>query len=326
MQDWLSLHTSPQSNADDAWYLSFAQHLVDKLQGSPLLADLTAEDYKDLALLLTVYLEDSVSENGGWCRFRSRMKELYQRPLPFYKVDADRYLEDEINCEDIQFLIWTFMAIPQDRIGDDYILFDPFDKQLIELAKQAYNWLDEAFEEAPVTDAKSTDWVMDASVMAQKLTALPSVNVADCSSDSAKRLLEHTGGYPLVFIDTYENLLTFLVDVLKWENKKEELMPEMKYYKNFVVYANAKGILLAPEIAVYFESPKNPLFNQVWAEEDSHLLYIEKGSCPYDLLKYGTQHGYLEHAVLPFENGKSILRENMDFLSRWYLEEFYEAE
>ena len=326
MQDWLSLHTNPQSNADDAWYLNFAQNLVDKLQDSPLLADFTAEDYKDLALLFAVYLEDSISENGGWCRFRNRMKELYGKPLPFYTVQGDDYLEDEINLADIQFVIWSFMAIPQERIGDDYILFDPFDKQLLELAKQVYNWLDEVFEDAPVTEGMSNDWIMDASVLAQKMTSLPSVNIADCKSDSAKRLLEFTGGYPLMFIDTYDKLLAFLVDVLKWENKKEQLMPEMKYYKNFVVYANAKGILLAPEIAVYFESEKNALFNQTWAEEDSHLLYIEKGSCPYDLLKYGTKHGYLEHAVLPFENGKSILRENMDFITRWYLEEFYEGE
>ena len=161
MQDWLSLHTYPQSGPDDQWYLNFAQNLLPVLNKSELLKEFSSEEYKDLAVVLTVYLEDAVSEGGGWSRFREEIKRLYNCVLPFYTIDKDSYFEDEINVADIQFIIWSFLACPQDGIGDDYILIDPFDTELLQLAKDVYAVLDEAFEDAPVTEAESADWIMD---------------------------------------------------------------------------------------------------------------------------------------------------------------------
>lgn len=324
MQDWLSLHTYPQSGPDDQWYLNFAQNLLPVLNKSELLKEFSSEEYKDLAVVLTVYLEDAVSEGGGWSRFREEIKRLYNCVLPFYTIDKDSYFEDEINVADIQFIIWSFLACPQDGIGDDYILIDPFDTELLQLAKDVYAVLDEAFEDAPVTEAESADWIMDMDQLREKLKPVPSIDMEKISSASAKNMLTANDGYPLSFIASYKELVDFFINVLKWDDKKDLLMPEMAHNKNFIVYANARGILIAPEIAVYFDSPHNTLYRADMSEE-SYLLFIEQGSCPFDLLKYGVQEGYLNHAALPFTNGKQILDQNRDFISRWYLGEFYEG-
>lgn len=325
MQDWLSLHTYAQSGSDDQWYLNFAQSLIPMLQKNELLKEFSNEEYKDLAVVIAVYLEDAVSEGGGWTRFRNEIKRLYQRVLPFYTVDNSSYFEDEINAVDLQFIIWSFLSCPQDGIGDDYILVDPFDADILRLADDVYAALDDVFEEAPITDGLSADWVMDMQQLKEKLKPVPSVDINKVSSASAKNMLIANDGYPLSFIKSYSELVEFFINVLKWDDKKDSLMPEMAHNKNFVVYANARGVLIAPEIAVYFDAPTNELYRSDMSEAESYLLFIEQGSCPFDLLKYGVQEGYLHHAALPFTNGKEILESNRDFISRWYLGEFYEG-
>lgn len=325
MQDWLYLHTYPQSGSDDQWYLNFAQSLIPIFKKSELLREFSDEEYKDLAVVCSVYFEDAVSEGGGWSRFRNEIKRLYDCMLPFYKVDSATYFEDEINVQDLQFIIWSFLSCPQDEMGDDYILVDPFDEELIALAATIFDALDEAFEDAPVTKGESADWIMDMDQLKETLKPVPSVDIDSCTSASAKHMLKAQEGYPLAFIETYQELTSFFIDVLKWEDKKDSLMPEMSQNKNFVVYANARGILIAPEVAVYFDAPKNPLYQADLSKEESYLLFVEQGSCPFDLLKYAVQEGYLNHAALPFENGKQILDENRDFISRWYLGEYYEG-
>ena len=326
MQDWLSLHTYQQSSADDQWYLEFAQNLIPLLKKSSILQEFTFEEYKDLALLLTVYCEDAVSEGGGWMRFRNRIEELYQKKLPFYNIKKDEYFDSEINREDIQFVIWSFLSCPQDEIGDDYILMNPLDKELEQLSSSIFNLLDEAFEDAPVTEAESADWIMDMELLQRNAKAMPLITAEHCTSASAKKLLEFTKGYPLQFFASYDDLARFFVDILKWEDKEESLMPEMKPHKNFILYANSKGILLAPEAALYFKADQNPLYDADKAQEESYVLFCEQGSCPFDLLKYGISQGYLKEAALPFDKGHQLLQDNWDFITRWYLGEFYEGD
>lgn len=326
MQDWLSLHGYQQSSADDQWYLNFAQNLIPTLRESSILRDFSFDEYRDLALLLTVYFEDAVSVKGGWIRFRDQIKCLYNRMLPFYKVDLSSYYEDEINEDDIKFVIWSFLSCPQDGVGDDYIIIDPFDRGIILLAQNIYSQMDQSFEDAPVTKGESIDWIMDMDQLSRKIKEMPSIDIEHCKSVSAKRLLENSKGYPLQFFATYKDLARFFVDVLLWEDKEESLMPEMKELSNFVLFANNKGLLLAPEAAIYFNSPHNALYDVERAKEESYVLFVEQGACPYDLLKYGIMQGYLSDANLPIPNGDLILKENQDFISRWYLGEYYEGD
>ena len=110
------------------------------------------------------------------------------------------------------------------------------------------------------------------------------------------------------------------------EVTKDSLLPDLKEFGNFVVFANPKGLLIGPDVAEYFADKRNPLYNAELAEEEAYELFCEEGLCPFDLLKYGMEHDLLPEAQFPFENGKELLQENWDFVARWFLGEYYEGE
>ncbi|MBL7111164.1 MAG: DUF3843 family protein [Bacteroidales bacterium] len=74
-----------------------------------LVSLLEEEDEKDnLCCCIACYLEDIVSETGIWQAFTRQHRGLYGKDLPFYHtVD---YYHDEINLEDIYFLLWHFFS------------------------------------------------------------------------------------------------------------------------------------------------------------------------------------------------------------------------
>lgn len=118
----------------------------------------------------------------------------------------------------------------------------------------------------------------------------------------------------------------FFVQALQWEDKEDALLPDLKEFSDFVMYANPKGLLIGPDVARYFADKRNPLYNAEMAEEEAYELFCEEGLCPFDLLKYGMEHDLLPEAQFPFENGKELLHENWDFIARWFLGEYYEGE
>ena len=102
-------------------------------------------------------------------------------------------------------------------------------------------------------------------------------------------------------------------------------MPELESSKNFVIYANAKGMLIAPDVAQYFCDAHNPAYNAEAAAKDGYRMFCQPGMCPFDLLKYGMHKGLLTDVRLPFDHGKELLQDNWDFIARYYLSEYYEG-
>ena len=324
MQEWLDLHTYQRNNSDDQWYLNLATKLLTVINEIESLNHLSAFLKKTLALSLAVYLEDGVSEGGGWNRFKAEFIRLYDKQLPFYMLDAT-YIVDEINVDDVQFILWSVLSLNEDAEGNIEFV-NPLELDLLMASDTLYGVLDGVFEEAPVTEAKSVDWIMDLDQLKRKPKALPTFDLKDCKSDSSRKFLTYTNGDPLQFFATYEEMKKFFIDVLEWENKPDALMPEMEVFTNFILFANSKGLLLAPEAAPYFDSPKNSLYNEDKAIDEGYLLFCEEGNCPYDLLKYGMAEGMLNHIELPVPNGRLLFIENQDFISRWFLGEYYEGD
>ena len=138
--------------------------------------------------------------------------------------------------------------------------------------------------------------------------------------------LEYSGGKPLLYFATYKELCKFFVEVLKWENTRSALLPDLQYKKEFVIYANAKGMLIAHDVAAYFCEEHNPMYNAKRATAEGYKLFCRPGACPFDLIKYGMLKGILPDVQFPFDNGKEILQQNWDFIARYYLCEYYEGE
>ena len=126
-------------------YADIANSLYDILIGSDLGARFFEDELKSMAIKVTLYFEDIVSEVGLWASFVAKHKELYGKPLPFYAVGTE-YDTDHIHVEDIQFLLWDAM------LADEYseTMPNPENYGIEDAARQIFNYLDGIFEDTQI--------------------------------------------------------------------------------------------------------------------------------------------------------------------------------
>jgi len=323
MQAWLDAHGRAKVVNTDKWYLDFANQLLPLVAESYIYGGKEMEeDQKQVALTCALYLEDCVADGGNWRQFIHWHQENYGRYLPFYTL-TDEYLPDEINREDVVFLLWAINS----PVGNDFDgVENPMDADLLEFADVLYNRLDAAFELAPISDYLATDWLLETELMQKKRMPLPIAlpGEMDCILCT---IYDNYACHTSCLVSLSRDALKFFfVQSLKWEDEEDSLLPDLKEFDNFVVFANPKGLLIGPDVAPYFADKRNPLYNAELAEEEAYELFCEEGLCPFDLLKYGMEHELLPEAQFPFENGKELLQENWDFVARWFLGEYYEGE
>lgn len=320
MQSWLDLHEHKNSTEADRWYLELAHQLLEVIGSSKIYETLPAGNKKQIALLLALYLEDVICESGGWWRFRELHQKYYGKTLPFYDL-TDSYLKDEVNVEDIKFLMWCFNSGTLE--DGSYATASPHDTEFTTLGEVLYELYYKVFEDAPISEGDSLDWVLDREILRKKRDKLPATAPVDDSfvKESAT-LLANNSGAPLRFFSSYLDLALCFKKELNWGSDKEPALPELAVHKNFILFANAKGVLVAPDIAQWFKHEDNPLYDAESAKKRGYALFCEQGACPFDLLRYGMSIGAFEDIALPFEGGKNVLAEEWDFIARWYLRVF----
>jgi len=322
MKAWLDFHGRIQTVDSDSWYLDFANRLLPIVASSPIYSDSMESGKQQVALMLTLYLEDCVADGGNWNEFIHWHHKSYGRYLPFYTLEEE-YLCDEINQMDIAFLLWAINS----PVGEAFDgVENPFDEEVLSLSQSIFDLMDQAFEEAPISENLATDWMMESELMQKKRTPIHLADMRDVLPTNVERFLTASDGEPLMFFDSYAALCRFFTESLGWENKEEELLPDLKEFDNFVLFANQKGLLVGPDVAEYFADTRNPMYLPQVAEEEAYELFCEQGLCPFDLLKYAMESGKLPEAQFPFENGKELLHQNWDFVARWFLGEYYEGE
>ncbi|WP_300814063.1 DUF3843 family protein [uncultured Bacteroides sp.] len=325
MKKWLDFNERTRIQPSDQWYLNFTIEILPIIQRSALFSQDEKSVQIEAALTAGIYFQDAIAQTGGWRIFADMYQSLYNRYLPFYHT-TDEYVPDEINPEDIAFLLWEIKSHPVFLWNTDFSFYNPFDKKLLDLSKELYEIMDARFEEAPISqEPSSMIWAMGIDLLEIPSTPLPEVTANTRLTEDARRCLEYSKGEPLLYFDTYRKLCSFFVDVLGWENKPSAWMPELESSKNFVIYANAKGMLIAPDVAQYFCDAHNPAYNAEAAAKDGYRMFCQPGMCPFDLLKYGMHKGLLTDVRLPFDHGKELLQDNWDFIARYYLSEYYEG-
>ena len=322
MQSWLECHGRVKTVETDQWYLDLANRLLPLVADSHLYKGETVESQQRVAIMFALYLEDCVADGGNWRQFIHWHYKNYGRYLPFYPLTED-YLADEINKEDVALLCWGICS----PVGEEFDWVEnPFDKDLMEFADAIFEVLEDAFEEAPISEDLTGDWFMETELMEKERTSLPVASLDEKQPTNVERFLQASEGEPLMYFDSYNALKLFFVTALGWEDEEDSLLPDLKEFDNFVLYANPKGLLIGPDVAEYFADKRNKLYNAELAEEEAYELFCEQGLCPFDLLKYGMEHHLLPDAQFPFEEGKRLLHENWDFVARWFLGEYYEGE
>jgi hypothetical protein len=130
----------------DSYYLKLSNDVKHAVETSKhlfvLQMYLENEEINHLACFLTCYFEDIISETNIWKSFVRVHKRLYKKQLPFYILDE--YFEDEINLQDVSFLIWYFLNTIQ---KEKFIA--PFNDFIFEIAEKVTDVLLEAWEYAP---------------------------------------------------------------------------------------------------------------------------------------------------------------------------------
>lgn len=101
-KDWMEIHPYTLIQPSDAYFVG----LANKLYAVCALDELPLLFRKKMCLYIAAYLEDVISGLGCWKGFVREHTRLYGKPLPFYPVSSD-YQSDEVNEEDICFLIWN---------------------------------------------------------------------------------------------------------------------------------------------------------------------------------------------------------------------------
>lgn len=324
MKQWLAANKRTRILSGDQWYLDFAAKILPIVKLSPLFEE-DDNAQKNAAISLCVYFQDVIARTGGWKIFSDTYHSLYNTYLPFYQL-SDSYIPDEINPEDIAFVLWTLKSHPALNEPDEYALHNPHDKGLSTLAQEIYKLMDENFEEAPINETPSSSWVTGTNLLDTPSTPLPEITPETRLSKNVEYSLEYSSGNPLLYFTTYKELCKFFVEVLKWEDTPSSLLPDLQHNKEFVIYANAKGMLIAPDVAAYFREAHNPMYNAERAAAKGYELFCRPGTCPFDLIKYGMGQGILPEVQLPFPDGKEILHKNWDFIARYYLCEYYEGD
>ena len=158
IKDWLELKPYEKQTVTDNYYLKICNDVKKAIttnkQSFILQSFLDNEDINLLSCFLSSYFEDLISETNIWNSFVRIHKRLYNKQLPFYNLDE--YYEEEINTQDISFLIWYFLNTVQEEK-----FISPFNDFIIETAENIIDVFDKEWEFAPENEYLKTFYQID---------------------------------------------------------------------------------------------------------------------------------------------------------------------
>lgn len=144
--EWMELHGYTQVDSVDRYYTDIANRIYRVFLAHPdewvMEYD---EDIRYVSLCLAAWFEDVISQTGIWTTFTAECKKRYGKWLPFYPLDDD-YYPDEINVEDVRFLLWHHA---QTYCREEGRILNPENPAIEMLAHKIYDILDEVYETAP---------------------------------------------------------------------------------------------------------------------------------------------------------------------------------
>lgn len=158
IKDWLLFKPYDKQTLTDSYYLKLSNDvkhaIITNKQSFVLQMYLGNEDINHLACFLTSYFEDIISETNIWSSFVRVHKRLYKKQLPFYILNE--YYEDQINTQDVSFLIWYFLNTIQE---EKFIA--PFNDFIIEIVEKIMIIFDDAWDYAPENEDLKSYYQID---------------------------------------------------------------------------------------------------------------------------------------------------------------------
>lgn len=147
------------------------------------------------------------------------------------------------------------------------------------------------------------------------------------SKEIYQNFMDGNMGNKIAYVDGYSGLKKFLVNVLKWPDDENHMLPQMKDFKNFVLMCNEeKGMLIAHDICQYIKDPLNPYYNKSIAEKEAFSMLTVPTKCPPDLLEYLIDNRYIPDVQFPKYGDNEITVKFADFIARCSLLYYYRGD
>lgn len=144
-KEWLKLHPYNRTDSVDQYYTGIANEICTTISLSSLYdAFRCDEDIRHTSLCLAAWFEDIISQTGIWPTFTAECKKRHGSYLPFYTINDD-YFPDEINLEDIRFLLWHHIQYHK----REHNIINPEYPGIEEAAQDIYQLLADEYETAP---------------------------------------------------------------------------------------------------------------------------------------------------------------------------------
>jgi hypothetical protein len=139
--------TFPETTETDSFYLELANRLLRDMSSHSFATEMPEGLLKRVALTLTDYMQDIVSDAGLWRSFVDANRELYGWSVPFHEV-PENYIDYELNREDVRFLVWYTVAM----LWEEQRFIFPHDAGLLDFADGCFAILEEVYDDAPVPE------------------------------------------------------------------------------------------------------------------------------------------------------------------------------
>lgn len=158
IQQWLEQKPYSKQVSTDLYYLRLCNDVKQVMQQAVNFDIL--ENYLDnekidaLACYLVSYFEDIISKTNIWNSFVRVHQRQYGKYLPFY--DTSTYYENEINHQDVSFLIWFFINTVQ-----EHRFVDPVQNFIIEIADKVMNIFEDEWGVAPENEKLKEIYAFD---------------------------------------------------------------------------------------------------------------------------------------------------------------------
>lgn len=210
INDWLELKPYENQTLTDNYYLKICDNVKQALLSGKasvvFYMYIEKEDINLLACFLTAWFEDLISGTNIYNTFIREHRKLYNKPLPFY--NSGEYFDEEINPQDVSFLIWYFMNTAQ---TEKFI--SPYN-EFIELStKNVFAVFDDAWDYAPENKVLKNIYSIDSNA-------------------------DYYGARNLIDTLLFKTYLFFPDTFFRLEEKEAELIEESGMDENLMMFLN----------------------------------------------------------------------------------------
>lgn len=157
LPEWQKFKPYSNHSNTDIYYLDICNKVFNTLQknkNKEIFEKLSLNEVKKMCCFLTSYFEDVISETNIWKAFTTKHYELYNKFVPFQS--SGEYFQEEINLDDIRFLIWYFVGTKSENS-----LISPYNSYIVDIVEDIYDVFDDKYDYAPENESLKKWYVLD---------------------------------------------------------------------------------------------------------------------------------------------------------------------